>query len=327
MKERQVLEQLLPIIRPDATSSGRAPKAKSDRSGLVHIGNFDALRERAALPHSASPRPFLRWVGSKRYLLGLIIEHLPRTYGTYFEPFLGAASLYFLLQPSSAVLSDKCIPLMQTYEAVRDNVGTVIRCMNSLSPTKRAYYKVRSEDPRGRFKRAANFIYLNYACWNGLYRVNSLGKFNVPFGRPKTKNLADPLNLQSCARSLGQPGVSLISGDFEDAVSAAIAGDLVYFDPPYVTKHNSNGFRDYNESLFHWFDQVRLASVAADLVKRGVHVLVSNARHADIEALYPDFMPVVITRKSTLASNSSFRGRTEELLLVSRAIAATEESV
>lgn len=287
---------------------------------LSHIISTDALGVRASRPHAAMPRAFLRWAGSKRYLLKYLVQHLPRSYGTYFEPFVGAGSLFFLLQPSSAVLGDRCSPLIRTYEAVRDNVAAVLRCMTPLKPTKRMYYQVRSEDPQGRFKRAANFIYLNYACWNGLYRVNASGKFNVPFGQPKTQNLADPVNLKACAQLLDQPGVQLRIGDFEGVVSTAKAGDLVYFDPPYVTKHNHNGFRDYNESLFRWCDQERLAEIAAALVRKRVTVLVSNARHLDIESLYPDFSPIVIGRKSTLASNASFRGRAEEVLLVPKSI-------
>ena len=310
--------RLRSVNRSHEGLSARAPQARARHSELTHIVDIDLLKERAALPHSARPRPFLRWAGSKRYLLRSIIEHLPRSYGTYFEPFLGAGSLYFLLQPSSAVLGDKCVPLIHTYEAVRDNVGAVIKYMSSLSPTKSVYYEVRSEEPRSRFKRGANFIYLNYTCWNGLYRVNSSGKFNVPFGLPKTTNLADTGNLRCCAKVLSQPGTRLAMGDFQEVVAPARSGDLVYFDPPYVTRHNSNGFRDYNESLFHWADQVRLAHFAAELVARGVHVLVSNAMHAEIEALYPDFLPIVINRKSTLASNAKFRGRADELLLVSR---------
>lgn len=326
MKENRLLEKIAKSGGLGSRAIYRSSEARIDPPALAHIVNLDALRERAGLPHSATPRAFLRWAGSKRYLLGSIIEYLPRSYGTYFEPFLGAGSLYFLLQPSSAVLSDKCLPLVQTYEAVRDNVGAVIRYMDSLRPTKGAYYKIRSEHSRSRFKRAANFIYLNYTCWNGLYRVNSSGRFNVPFGRPKTKNLADPLNLRSCSSALGHVGMTLRAGDFEETVDAAKAGDLVYFDPPYVTQHNTNGFRDYNESLFHWADQIRLARVAAKLVGRGVHVLVSNAKHTDIEGLYPEFTPVLINRKSTLASNASFRGRAEELLLVSKHSTAAEDS-
>lgn len=326
MRKASCAEELSNSDAPYFPASHQRYAGRSNPTSLTHILNFDALRERAALPHSVSPRPFLRWAGSKRYLLGHIVEHLPSSFGTYFEPFLGAGSLYFLLQPSSAVLSDKCLPLVQTYEAIRDNARVVIRYMDEMRPTKSAYYKVREEQPRSRFRRAANFIYLNYTCWNGLYRVNSSGKFNVPYGRPKSKNLADPSNLRGCASVLGKAGVMLRAGDFEESLEAVREGDLVYLDPPYVTKHNKNGFRDYNESLFHWSDQIRLARVAAALVKRGAHVLVSNARHADIESLYPGFESFVINRKSTLASNASFRGRAEEFLLVSKRRSAAEAS-
>src|SRR5207247_1019343 len=155
------------------------------------------------------------WAGSKRYLLSRFVQHLPRSYGTYFEPFLGSGSLFFLLQPSSAVLGDRCGPLINTYEAVRDNVAAVLRCMAPLKPTKRMYYQVRSEEPLGRFKQAANFIYLNYACWNGLYRVNGSGQFNVPFRQPKTQTLAHTVNRKACAQRLKQPGGQLTVGDLE----------------------------------------------------------------------------------------------------------------
>lgn len=286
-----------------------------------HSLDTDSLQIRASRPHSAQPRAFLRWAGSKRYLLPHLIRYLPRTYGTYFEPFLGSGSLFFLLQPSSAVLADTCGPLVETFEAVRDDVSAVLRLMAPLQPKEKIYYQVRSAMPRGRFKRAANFIYLNYSCWNGLYRVNSAGQFNVPFGLPKTKNLADPKNLKACATLLKQRQVRLRTADFEESVEGARAGDLVYLDPPYVTKHNQNGFRDYNEKIFHWFDQERLARLAARLVRLNVHVLVSNASHPEIERLYPDFSAILVDRKSTLASNKKFRGRAKEVLFVPRSIA------
>lgn len=311
-------------LRGNATSSAlELRRAPGRASALVHISNLDILHDRAAHPHSAMPRAFLRWAGSKRYLLPHIVRYLPRSYGTYFEPFLGSGSLFFLLQPAVAVLGDRCSPLIETYEAVRDNVSAVLRCMAPLKPTKRTYYEVRSESPRGCFKRAANFIYLNYACWNGLYRVNTAGKFNVPFGWPKTQNLADATNLKACARALRRPGVKLIADDFEKLVSSARAGDFVYLDPPYVTKHKDSGFRDYNESLFRWSDQERLAAVAAALHWKGVTVLVSNASHPDVERLYPEFTPIFLNRKSTLASNVRFRGRAEELLLVPKSVVAS----
>jgi DNA adenine methylase len=264
------------------------------------------------------PRSFLRWAGSKRYLLKFMVPYMPNKYGTYYEPFLGSGALFFLLGPSAAILNDSCHDLIETYKAVRDGSGAVLRYLAPMRLNERTYYKVRSQNARSRFQRAANFVYLNHACWNGLYRVNSRGEFNVPFGRPKTPNLPDADNLVSCGRLLRQSGVKLVAGDFEQATKTAKKGDLVYFDPPYVTKHNHNGFRDYNESLFRWSDQERLADLAENLSDAGVVVLVSNANHTEISKMYPSFRPIVIDRKSTLAGKSTFRGRVSEVMLVPR---------
>lgn len=286
---------------------------------ITHLIVGESVRVRAASFLASRPRPFLRWAGSKRVLLPQIVEHLPKTFGTYYEPFLGAGSLFFLLQPSCAVLGDLCAPLVSTYEAVRDNAASVLRYLSQLRINKKTYYKVRAESPSGRYKGAANFLYLNLACWNGLYRVSARGNFNVPYGRPRSRNLHDYENIKECSRLLNQPGIKLENRDFEQTLSTATRGDLVYLDPPYVTGHNNNGFRDYNEALFSWDDQIRLARLATRLAQEGVSVVVSNALHADIKALYSAFSAFEVSRKSTLAGDSKFRGRATESLFVSLA--------
>jgi DNA adenine methylase len=173
--------------------------------------------------------------------------------------------------------------------------------------------EARSEE---RFQRAAQFIFLNKCCWNGLYRVNSAGKFNVPYGRPRSDAIVDPANLVACSQALGHLGVELRVSDFAEALAEAEPGDLVYLDPPYVTGHNNNGFVDYNEVLFRWTDQVRLAEVARELAHVGVHVIVSNADHDAVLDLYRGFRKHVVERVSTLASNSTRRGRVSEVVLV-----------
>lgn len=300
-------------------SIGDANSKRDASASLVHVINHEVVKTRSLSPLSHSPRPFLRWAGSKRLVLPQIIPYLPRTYGTYYEPFLGAGSMFFMLQPTKAVVSDMCAPLIETYSAIRDDATSVLRFMTPMRISKRNYYKVRAQKSAGRFKKAARFVYLNYACWNGLYRVNSAGEFNVPYGMPRSKNLADSDNIKACSSTLRASGVSIMCSDFEESVEDARAGDLVYFDPPYVTKHNSNGFRDYNERLFSWEDQGRLARLAARLLARRVHVLVSNALHVDIEKLYPEFSPISVTRKSTLAGAKKFRGTVEECVFVPRA--------
>lgn len=276
--------------------------------------DFCELRERAGLTLSGTPRPFLRWVGSKRALLPHIVEAIPPRYRAYHEPFLGSGSLFFLLRPRRAFLSDSCAELTQTFDAVRDNVEAVLRYLRPLKPDRDLFYAIRSRRSAGRFKRAAEFIYLNKTCWNGLYRVNSRGEFNVPYGLPKTDYIVDEANLRACSSALARDGIRLQSGDFEAALSKVEWGDLVFLDPPYVTRHNENGFIDYNEQLFSWADQLRLARAAHELADRGAHVLVTNAFHSDVIDLYGDFNLIAIDRASTLASNARKRSRVSEAL-------------
>lgn len=220
--------------------------------------------------------------------------------------------MFFALQPGCATLSDSCAELIDTYAAVRDDPSAVIRFISRLVPEKETFYRVRANRSRGPFKRAAEFIYLNKSCWNGLYRVNSKGEFNVPFGAPKTLNVIDADNLKACALRLGSNRIVLESCDFEVALAGTREGDLVFLDPPYVTRHNNNGFVDYNEKLFGWADQERLARVAKRLKDVGAHVIVTNAHHDDVLALYDGFSVAITDRASTLASAKSARGRVQE---------------
>lgn len=262
----------------------------------------------------AVPRPFLRWAGSKQALLPHLIRALPRSFGRYYEPFLGAGALFFHLKPRVAVLSDIGTELISTWMAVRDHRGVIADYLRPLKPDRDLYYQIRerrSEDPA---IRAAELLYLNKACWNGLYRVNSKGKFNVPYGRPRSDFIFDEQNLYACSKLLNEPGVQVRQSDFAEAVLDAKEGDLVYFDPPYVTGHNNNGFRDYNEKLFSWSDQVRLAAQAQQLANRGVHVVISNADHKDVRELYAGFNIASFERSSTLASTAKFRGKVGEII-------------
>ncbi|MEY9260035.1 DNA adenine methylase [Brevibacterium epidermidis] len=280
----------------------------------VRQNPYALLESRAASPLSATPRPFLRWAGSKQRLLRQILPYIPTEYsGNYYEPFLGAGALFFLLEPEKAVLSDTCEPLIETYEAVRNSPSDVIRSLGNMDVlNKQQYYEIRDKSYLESADRAARFIYLNRAAWNGLYRVNNKGKFNVPYGRPRSANLVDADNLSSCSKILASASVSV--ADFENSVMDAKSGDLVYFDPPYVTGHNNNGFVDYNEKLFSWEDQQRLARLASELKASGVHVVVSNANHPSILSLYPSFRQAIISRRSALASDVAKRKSVTEVV-------------
>lgn len=273
------------------------------------------ILEKAKSPLSASPRPFLRWAGSKRHLLEEIVPLLPTRFGSYYEPFLGSGSMFFLLCPEHAVLGDTCKELIETYRAVRDNPAQIMRHLANWRPDRKFYYQIRGRPSGWRFRRAAEFIYLNKTCWNGLYRVNLEGRFNVPYGRPKTDYLIERRELMAVASALSREGVRLVTADFEESLSSASKGDLVYLDPPYVTGHNGNGFLEYNKNIFSWQDQVRLANVARRLAAKGVHVVVSNAYHGPVIDLYTGFKRHIIRRFSTLASDLRKRRRIDEALL------------
>lgn len=287
------------------------PECPAEMVPLQTIDRVE-LSTRASQSLSAQPRPFLRWAGSKRALLRPIVDVLPAHYRVYWEPFLGAGSLYFALKPGRAVLGDSCRELIDTYAAVRDSVDEIIGHLNPLKPDKNLYYHIRSHRSTDPVRRAAEFLYLNKTCWNGLYRVNSRGDFNVPYGRPKTDFLMDNANLRACSTQLQGCHVSLQYSDFEVTLRGVGPGDLVFLDPPYVTRHNNNGFVDYNETLFSWADQVRLARIARALVIRGAHIIVSNADHKEIRDLYEGFRFLAFSRYSTLAGDCEKRGPVQE---------------
>ena len=307
---------LLPGACSNMTSDGRSEPSNLPWEQI----DKTALSIRASRRLSAVPRPFLKWAGSKRTLLPHLLQVLPNEFRTYREPFAGAAALFFLLRPANATLSDTCGDVINTFTAVRDNVAAVLRYLKPLVPDQTVYYELRQRRRRGRFAEAARFIYLNKTCWNGLYRVNSSGEFNVPYGLPKSVNLVDPANLRACAAALSSPTIKIALSDFEDALVDVDAGDLVYLDPPYVTGHNNNGFIEYNRNLFSWADQVRLAAVASTLSRRGAYVVISNAAHRDVVDLYKGFSYQPFMRWSTLASDPTKRRPVQEGLLVSSSL-------
>jgi DNA adenine methylase len=270
--------------------------------------------------YSTQAEPFLKWAGGKRLLLAQLLQHIPSpAHGSrYFEPFLGGGAVFFSVGPERASLSDINSELIETYEVVRDSVEALIEALSSIAYSKEMYYKVRTSRPRSAIGRAARFIYLNKTCFNGLFRVNMKGEFNVPFGQHGP-------NLEICNRSQLRAASAmlarsvLISEDFEAAVSQARSGDVVYFDPPYIVSHNNNGFVEYNAKVFSWADQRRLARISCDLVDRGVVVVVSNADHQAIHELYcrsGHLEARHLHRWSTIAGKANKRIKTTELVLV-----------
>lgn len=264
--------------------------------------------------------PFLKWAGGKRWLIPKIKDQIPE-FRTYYEPFLGSGALFFALSPKSAVLSDANPELINCYRQVRNQCRSVIKILKQFKQNKRSYYSIRKKFnfEKDLIKKSAYFIYLNKMCWNGLYRVNRMGKFNVPIGKHLSTEYKffDEEHLLSASRLLKK--AELLCGDFEDSVKQVRSKkDFVYFDPPYITTHLKNGFIKYNSVLFNQSDELRLSELADKLVRRGVKVIVSNAAHPLIKQQYNGiFYKTKIDRASLIAGDPHKRSRFVELLVTS----------
>ena len=259
--------------------------------------------------------PFLRWVGGKRWLVEAYPDLFPQSYNRYIEPFLGSGAVFFHLRPETALLGDSNAALIDTYQAIKSDwrkVWTVLRKHHRQHDSD-YYYRIRRSGPRTPHTRAAKFIYLNRTCFNGIYRVNGEGVFNVPLGsrasviRPGDDFAAVSRVLRRCR---------LQCCDFGTLIEKAKHGDLLYVDPPYTVKHNDNNFVRYNEVLFRWQDQVRLAEAVLEASGRGAQIIVTNASHQCIRDLYKNFGNfTVVGRNSSIASVNCYRGQTSEMVI------------
>jgi len=259
--------------------------------------------------------PFLKWAGGKRWFVNQHLDGIPAYTGTYFEPFLGSGAVFFALKPNRAILSDRNEDLIGTFLAVKRNwqgVQALLRRYQQLH-SKRFYYWMRRSRPRTATARAARLIYLNRTCWNGLYRVNKRGEFNVPKGTKKTV-LLNSDDFDQISQALEH--ASLLVSDFEPVIQQAQQGDLIFVDPPYVTSHSDNGFLKYNEELFSWNDQVRLRDCLLEAKKRRAHILVTNADSPLIRRLYEKSFSIrAVTRSSVIAASPARRGIRPELII------------
>lgn len=261
-------------------------------------------------------RPFFKWAGGKRAIISQIRPFIPAIYGTYHEPFLGGGALFYALAPTKATLSDCNADLITTYQAVRDTVDNVIARLRVHEKHHGAdYYKVvRAQHPTSTDEIAARFLYLNRTCFNGLYRVNRAGNFNVPMGRYADPHICDPDLLHQASRAL--QGQAILCAPFQDIHVRASAGDLVYFDPPYMPLSVTSDFTSYTADGFSYADHITLRDTADALVARGVHVLISNADTPLVRDLYKNWRIVPITAPRAINSNTTRRGMVSEILAI-----------
>lgn len=269
-----------------------------------------------------STRPFLKWAGGKRQLLPILTSFIPKKYDTYYEPFVGAGAVLFALQPEKAVINDNNKDLINCYIVIRDNLDELITDLEKYKNEEECFYRIRDLDRNESFfdmspiEKASRTIYLNKTCYNGLFRVNSQGHFNVPFGKYKNPKFVDVEVLKSIQQYLIKNSVTILNCDFEEAVKDAKKGDFIYFDPPYHPISKTSSFTGYSVNGFGEAEQVRLQKVFKELDKRGCFVMLSNSSTDLIKKLYSNFNLKTIQANRNINSKATGRGKIDEILVL-----------
>lgn len=264
------------------------------------------------------PRPFLKWAGGKSKLIQQYSPYFPQEFKNYYEPFLGGGAVFFNLLPSSAILTDINPDLINTYLVVQNHVDDLIVLLqeHQARHCKEYYYQVRDRTYTSQVEKAARLIYLNKTCFNGLYRENRSGKFNVPIGRYKNPNIC-PADLLRCAsNNLKYSQIEVRS--FDAVLEYAIGrDDFVYFDPPYHPLSYTSNFTSYSRYAFGENEQIKLRDTFAQLAKRGVKVMLSNSDCPFIRDIYSGFKIYSISADRSINSNASKRGKILEVVILS----------
>lgn len=269
-------------------------------------------------------KPFLKWAGGKRQLIPEIkSNYLPKEkYETYYEPFLGGGALLLDLQPKKAVVNDSNSELINCYEVIKNSVEELIEDLKKHRNEEDYYYWIREWDRCGEYKnktaveRASRIIFLNKTCYNGLFRVNSQGQFNVPFGRYKKPNILEEAVLRAISSYLNGNKIQILNLDFQQAVKTARKGDFIYFDPPYDPVSNTASFTGYDVNGFNKDEQIRLRNTFEELNKNECKVLLSNACTDFIVDLYKDYRVIKIGATRAINSNPLKRGKIDEVLVM-----------
>jgi DNA adenine methylase len=243
------------------------------------------------------PKPFVKWAGGKRQLIPILNDNLPKSMGTYYEPFLGGGALLFHIlserNGQKCGVSDLNSDLVLTYTTIRDKANDLIHSLKNHSKnyqkdSKSYYYAIRESNPRSAVEKTSRLLFLNRTCFNGLYRVNSKGKFNVPLGKYTNPNIVNEENIRSVSHVLQSSKVSIKCRDFESVLNDAKKGDLVYFDPPYQPVSDTANFTSYTHKSFTITDLKRLANLCLDLDSKGCKVLLSNSDSQEVAEMFTD---------------------------------------
>ena len=263
-----------------------------------------ALKQDIAVP----AKPILKWAGGKTQMLGELLPKVPFSYGRYIEPFFGGGAMFFALQPEQAVIADSNPELINLYRQVADHVDDVIDQLKKYENTPEMFYAVRGQDwtmlPED--EAAARTIFLNKTCFNGLYRVNKKGQFNVPFGKYKNPKICDEDGLKAASEALRK--AEIVCGDYLLILERyAQPGDFVFLDPPYLPISEYSDFKRYTKEQFYEEDHVELAKMVKTLHERGCYVILTNSNHPLVHELYAPFTIDVIPTKRHISCNGSTR--------------------
>lgn len=265
--------------------------------------------------------PFLKWVGGKRQLMPTIKDLVPNRYSKYYEPFIGGGALFFNLQPKNAVINDFNKELINVYQTIKDYPEDLIKDLKTHKNESEYFYKVRSIDRDSTFinlsniKKASRVIFLNKTCYNGLYRVNSAGEFNSPFGKYKNPNIVNETTIRAVSKYLNNNNITILNTDFEESLVGIRKGAFVYFDPPYHPVSESSNFTGYVQGGFGTDEQIRLKELCDKLNERGVKFLLSNSATQYIEELYDEYTIEYVKANRSINSNAEGRGEIDEVLI------------
>ena len=267
--------------------------------------------------------PFLKWVGGKRQIIPEILSHLPKNISSlnYCEPFIGGGALLFHLEPKRAIINDYNDELINVYKVIKNNLEELLIDLKKHQNTSEYFYQIRSIDRQPLFdeltnvQHASRIIYLNKTCFNGLYRVNSLGEFNSPFGRYTNPNIVNEPVLRAVSKYLNSSDITILNGDYEKVLNSLTADTFVYLDPPYHPISESSNFTGYVQGGWTEKHQIRLKKACDDLDKKGVKFLLSNSSAPFIKELYSEYNIHSINANRSINSISKKRGQIEELLI------------
>lgn len=272
-----------------------------------------------SVANGLSAKPFVKWAGGKRQLLPQLLDNIPQRFNAYYEPMIGAGALFFSLQADKSYISDTNQQLIECYQTIKCDVEALIEDLKTHRYEPDYYYALRDADRSPFFdnwttlKRSSRFIYLNRTCFNGLYRVNSKGYFNVPIGRYQNPKICDADNLRRVSRALQETEIAVAS--FESTLDEVSTGDFVYLDPPYAPLNKTSNFTQYTKDSFGQDMQVALRDYCNRLTSKGVHFLQSNSSTPLIHELYSGYSIVEVNAARAINSKGSKRGNVTELLI------------